>query len=355
MRSLLVASLGMLLGGCAGWASVSDNQACVVKLNVPQQFANCLGAYDVVYSYRNPPKPEGDLLYHTLYNPSVLSSYVSQQGTFHCYAAALSTGFGALGVRYAQEAFASAISQECFGTKDAPLTFSQIVFAATRAHAPPGIWYADIDDSTIGIVMNRQADALAAGGLSPRQPGTGGRTAAPIASAVARCQASDGATRTVWTRASWDLEGWAARRLGVPGVVPAVPDLSAPPIADAVSQLDLYRPITWHFVDQPPGTVSGAIVPIRDSSHLIDSFFSGLSIVAGLETGTGGHVVVIQRLHVVVTETGPRTVERHPSGYIEWVEFADPQAPDKPLRTISGDEFLSSGRFVFGLHQVSRK
>jgi hypothetical protein len=359
MRHLLLAPLAIVLAGCAGWTDVADNQACVVKLSVPQPLANCLGAYDVVYSYRNPARPSGNLLFHTVYNPTVLPNYVPQQGRSHCYAAALATGFGALGVRYPQEVFASAISQECFGTRDAPLTFSQIVFAATRAHAPPGIWYADIEDAGMGSLMNRRADTLAAGATAPGLPATAGRTATPVASAVARCQPSNssraGAGKLVWARASWDLEALAARRLGLPKPAPAVPDLSTPPDAGAVSQLDLYRPINWHFVDQPPGSVGGAIVPIRDSVHLIDQFFAGLSIVAGLDTGQGGHVVVIQKLHVLVTETGPKSVERHPSGYIEWVEYADPQSPDSPLKTLPGDQFMASARFLFGLHQIARK
>lgn len=354
MRSVLALGFS-LLAGCAGVTHVSDNEACIVKLNVPQQFANCFGVYDVVYRYRNSPKPADGRVYHTIYSPAVVSSYVPQQGRFHCYAAALSTGFGALGVRYPQESFASAISQECFGTQDAPLTFSQIIFSATRAHAPPGIWYADLDGSATAIMMNRHADSLAvAKAIPPVLPGRSPRSTLPIVSGVMRCQGSRGGSSSAWARVSWDLDGWIARRIGMQ-LPPAMPDLTPPPENDALSQLDLYRPVTWHFRDQPPNTVSGSIVPIRDSGHLIDEFFNGRSIIAGLETAGSGHVVVINRLHVVVVETGPRTVTRHPSGYIEWVEFADPQAPDKPLRTMSGDEFMATSRFLFGIHQLSRK
>lgn len=85
---------------------------------------------------------------------------------------------------------------------------------------------------------------------------------------------------------------------------------------------------------------------------MIDLFNNGLSIVAGSDAGSGGHVVVIHKIHMPVVQTGTHTVERYQSGYIEWVEFTDPQTPDDaPLKIMSGNDFMSDCRFNFALYQ----
>jgi hypothetical protein len=171
-----------------------------------------------------------------------------------------------------------------------------------------------------------------------------------------RCQGSDGSTSTLWGKAAWDFEGWATQKVfGLDRNQPPTPDLSPPATADEVARLNLYEPITWHFMDQPQGTVNGALVPLGDSRNLIDAFFNGAPIIAGLLTEQGGHVVIVHRINVAVVQTEPQSVERHPSGFIDWVEVTDSQTPEKPLQIIPGDKFLRDARFIFAIYQDIRK
>lgn len=354
MRILVFACVLVTLSGCAGLTSVSDNEACVVKMNIPAAFANCVGAYDVVYKYRNPSKPPGVLNYHTMVNDRILQNYSMQDGDNHCYAAALQSSFSMLGTRYTQPQFAKAISQECFGSADAPLTFSQIVFAATRVHAPPGIWYADTSEGSTSARMNQILDAStkAVGTL----PGPLPRAVFPIVETVGRCQGSNGASSQYWIQANWDAGAWASRKfLHQTNRLVPVPDMTPPAEYEKISRLNLYEPITWHFNDQPPGSISGAIVPIGDSRHLIDTFQKGVPVIAGLVDDESGHVVLVNRMQFASVPTAEKnTVTMHPSGYIAWVEVADPKYKDRPLQIITGDEFLAKAKFIFAIYQDAR-
>lgn len=374
MKALLHLGCVVLLTSCASIVSVSDNEACVVKLDVPEKMTNCFGIYDVVYRYKNPPRPIGKVLYHTLYNASIPTNYAGQERRYHCYAAALQSTFSTLGWKYPQARFANAISEECFGIRDAPLTFSQIVFAATSVHAPPGVWYAELPNGAMASRMSAIAGqrgsppGLHAPADASRIPGQSGplaRRTFPIATMVARCQGARGGTASVWAQMNVDpvaVLGTAMNKpswsenpmLMIPAPMPPHSYLEPPSEHADIDRLDLYSPTTWRYRDSPPDKVDGGIVPVRDSTHLIDVFFEGWPVVAGLGRGTGGHVVLIQKMHIAVVETGPKTVGRHPFGFVDWVEVSDPENPLRPNRIVSGDDFLADARFLFAVYQLKK-
>ncbi|WP_289021958.1 hypothetical protein [Desulfobacter postgatei] len=353
--SVIIIGYMVVLMGCASKISVSDNEACVVKYNIPISLSNCMGAYDVVYKYSNPSRPK-NVLFHTLYNPNVPKHYCHQEGKNHCYAAALKLSFSLLGLEYSQVQFSQAISQECFGLKDLPLTFSQIIFSATRVHVPPGAWYIDSPDGMISRSMNSIADKIKQSPIQYAGLPAQSRVTIPVAEHIVTCQGSEGGRSQVWVQAYWDAEGWSCRKLlNQQATIPTEPQLIPPIDAQYFNQLDLYKPVTWRFKDQPLGTVNGEILPIRNSKHLIDVFNDGVPVIAGLVENSHGHVVVISKIRFAVVRSGDHSVEKHPSGYIDWVEVADSADSNSAWHIIPGNEFLSSAHFLFAIYQDRRK
>lgn len=350
---LIILFIFTAVSGCIQNPRIYDNQACLTHTTFPEYLAHCGATYDVNYSYKNGPRPINGTRYETAANEKVSSFYVKQKGDNMCYAAALETAFSMLGKRYKQEQFAQAISNECFGTKDFPISFSQIIFAATYVHTDGGVWYIDLPDQSLSKKMNILARLL---NNRPQVLNSQNTETNQVLAYALKCQSNQGSSYYVNFNIDRPLLYflyYRNHRLSNPLISNASLNISLS-LDSYLSAIDLYHPISWHYAWHPENKIDGGIIPIKDSSQLINIFIdkSKPPILAGLAGGSNGHVVVISkiRLAVNVSLDDLKTLTPHDSSHIEWVEFADPES-HTPYIKMSGDEFFKNARFIFAILQ----
>jgi hypothetical protein len=114
-----------------------------------------------------------------------------------------------------------------------------------------------------------------------------------------------------------------------------------------LDEIDIYRPVTWH-ADGAGRFPAGEIYPIRDTSDLVVRFEAGVALLAGLRSGSDGHVVAISGLSYLATPEGNR-LRIDPATHLQWVEVMDPESEGETHYKISGDDFMRSARFILGI------
>jgi len=359
------------------------DEACVTLIELPAQAENCVGTLDVQYRYVNPQaswRTNPDSPQTVMDSPKARASYVPQDSENSCYAAALQSGFKQLGVEYSQSRFQEAIGNECFGTSSRPLSLSQIIFATTKTHLRSGgIWYVDTPDQFATRSLNNLPSLRKTGKIPAA---TQGRIV--VGQTLAVCQFSRTGTRlSAWNSLTFDLEGWVARKLGVPkgwwaqqavhssignaydwarssGQNPAIA-ISAGPLTNPddfigkpysvryLERRDFYAPVTWSKGGRNTDP-QGGIVPVRDTDHLWQEFLKGVPVLVGLTSDIGGHVVTVAQISTSIAVDPDNHQQRV---RVEWVEVLDPARPQAPAYRIDGDSFVQRARFIFALYDPS--
>jgi hypothetical protein len=325
---------------------------------------HCLGLLDVEYNYRNPPHPaslKGDSVpFRRLSNSWVLDNAQGQKDPNACYAAALASAFASLKVHYQQNKFRDAISNECFGLGGLPLTFSQIVFAATWVHlSDGGIWYVD----PAGQPLSQYLNALSAPNYQLANQFLSTKSDIAIYRRYTVCQNAIDGTQS-WTEIHADFN--LAKLLGFNANNYITTPLEQQKYYWARSEvskelhdllsIDLYRGIEWHSTDQPPGH-NGGIYPIRHTGNLVHEVAVQVPVLAGLSEGNFGHVVLVSGLSFYRDQNDSLIGDKHPNiipddeTYIEWVEVVDPANLQNSPYKISGNEFLNKVQFMFSIYQ----
>jgi hypothetical protein len=363
--ALLLASVLVQSGCSTAGAQMSDaNHACVSKVEETEVGQQCIGTLDIEYSFKNGPRPTAadgqEVQYQILYNPIIPQIFVHQNAPNTCYAAALTSAFLAYGIHYQQESFVRAISNECIGTGDFPLTFSQILFAATKVHLHDGgIWYIDTPDHATGRALNsasaedQQSLYKRASLLSQSQQRS------PLYSRGDVCESSYG-NETSYSSAYFDIDFQylAARNIkwapipmvSTGGVFDGMPDT-----VRRLLTIDFYHSITWTPDGLPENSQGGGIVPIRDPRMFIEEFNRSFPVLAGLKSGEFGHVVLISRISYYdppqpeFAQT-PWLLHYGRQAYVRWVEVVDPATQDGAPYRMAGDDFFRDARFIFSVY-----
>ncbi len=337
-----------------------QNRACVHLTEAPASPEQCVGLLDVEYQYVNGDGKLSNGPAVTVSNPRMRHHYVKQSSENSCYAAALQTAFKYYDVQYPQELFQNAIANECIGAGTRPLTFSQILFSATRVHLRSGgVWYADAPDNFGEKVLNQtliSSKPLKVSGAFR----SGERRAVFQKVRVCQSARSEGGS---WMSANftWDIDGWFLNKLGLQAI-PAFQMVNQavvgqqPPSAPHkpasvryLETLNLYRVVTWskNGLSNEP---QGGIAPIQDPGDFVTRFVQQVPIVAGLQSEQFGHVVTILAVRYLPT------FRMHDNFYrkdlrVEWVEVQDPAIPEQPTYRMTGDEFFSRARFLFAVYE----
>ena len=355
----------LMLSGCAVSKLLAEdrkpqNRVCVHLTETPASPERCVGLLDVEYQYVN-----GDGLFSrgsavTEVNPRIRQHYVTQNSENSCYAAALQTAFKYYDVQYPQERFQHAIADQCIGAGIRPLTFSQILYSATRVHLRSGgIWYADAPDNFGEKQLNQMPFPTK---LFKVSSGFQSGEQRAVFQKVRVCQSARG-EGTSWSALTlnWDLDGWFFARLGlkaIPATLLVTNPMAAgqfPPIGPQkpasvryLETLNLYRVVTWSK-NGLPTEPQGGIAPIQDPGDFVTRFVQGVPIVAGLNSEQFGHVVTVSAVRYVPTFKLPDNY--YMKGLrVEWVEVLDPALPEEPAYRMTGDEFFSRARFLFALY-----
>lgn len=353
-RLVLIAALVIVAsGGCASNPTEEPrNQACAVKTELPFHTEGCLGSIDVAYTYANRPRLASEVNVEPviLQLPALESFYVPQVDSETCYAAALTTAFAFYGYKYEQQQFAKAISNPCIGLGNGPLTFSQMLFAATKTHLRSGgIWYIDTPDAFASKIL----DAASPAPLPARKGRVSSGSKRALYQRAHFCQLASGlGTNWSWVWAGMDADAWIARQLGISGWVAPTPGpqligVPNPPlVVRYLSTLDLYRPITWSATgsNEEP---QGAIVPLHGPTELVDRFKERVPVLAGLSSQSFGHVVLLSQIAYLPGGTD----YFQDTTRIEWVEVLDPGKPAHRKYRMRGDDFIKQLRFLFAIYQ----
>lgn len=405
---LALQSLALVLAVmCAGCSSLGDSAgACVGWIELPRSSEQCVGLFDIEYTYKNSPpyldrsgKPIGSRIAE---NPHARDHYVAQKSENGCYAAALQSAFSQWGHRYEQSDFESALSHQCFGTSERPLSLSQIVFSATRTHYTnkQGVWFIDTPDNFGSRTLNQFAAMATA-----RKPGRyASNYRTTVFEKIKVCETIDGVKSHSSISVSLDFDAMIAKRLGVsqrlmqannmsrfgavtlplmpsafpnmPGIpgLPALPGFTGMPAMQAgqpvfaegvpesvkfLHTFSFYRPQNWTTTTQGK-TVRGGIVPIVGTGDLVTHLENGVPILVGLNDPEGaiyGHVVLVRRvtyvpgtMRKVPQDDGSVIPFMNPDAHLQLVEVLDPARPEKPDRAFLGDEFMHRARFIFALY-----
>lgn len=366
VRSLqAIGALALGLVGCATAPEEHGNRACIVQTRLTSALERCMGTLDVVYSYRNPPHPGiangGPIEFRRIHHEWVSGTAEAQSDENSCYAAALVSSFAALEVKYRQAQFRQAISDECFGQGSLPLTFSQIVFAATKVHLNSGgVWYVDLDGAPQSRFLNMLATRSAP--VVQVDPNASVDNGA-LYRHVEVCQGSDGWSKSwSWSQLNLNLAAMVKSKIGFWAASEAEPQQvfhwAGLPVSRDIYELlkiDLYRGVEWQNSGQPKGKVGG-IYPIRHSGHLAHEVAKNVPVLAGLKDDGYGHVVLVSGIsfhggkldHLVGREQAAYVPDDNT--YIEWVEVVDPARLDRSPYKISGDEFLLKSQFLFSMY-----
>ena len=346
---LALALAVVTLSGCS--TTGARNEACVSLTSIPTGVGNCVQAYDVAYKYTNGPRPQQPFgLYHTS-TPGVIENYVAQRSENHCYAAALSTAFKSQGIQYAQEVFPEVMAKECFATGQQRLSFSQIFFSATRANGRPGIWFVDMPDRYFSSLMSRRADSALHGQQMPLSPAS---QSVSLYTWSKVCQSRERPPATAWAEVTFDPLAWMMHRKGhTTAATPPVLPTTEPYEVTRLRAMNLYQSTTWTKDNSPRGREDGFYAPLHDPR---DVFYKMLedkaTIVAGMDGGAGGHVVVVSKIvWATLAESNPAV---HPAYYAATVEVVDPAAPEVPVRLYSGDDFFNQARFLLAIANKQR-
>lgn len=389
-----------MLSGCTPPPTESGpplNAACAVELALPAGDENCVGAFDVEYRYVNPPRPPGSEAPQTAALAWADSDYVAQESATDCYAATLSMAFrylhpNAAPDAYAQAGFSRAIGNECFGTGRMPLTFSQIVFAATKVRVSTGgTWYVDLADHRFSAFFNDASDRSPAANQSAASWSVNN---VPVLHKNWVCQDPHGddlgyATTEFHIDPAMLLHLVVHSRYFTASMT--TPQSAASSDLAVLESQRLYHKVTWPNTGD--GTrPAGFIAPIRNTGDLVDRLKAGLPVLAGLKSGQFGHVVLVRAVRFYPSVDAMRALqlaqqrleeeerllqnlqanpgsasavrdlaaaEAHepelPLGAetrIASVEVVDPAKPDKKNYDIPGDDFIASVSFMFALEDT---
>jgi hypothetical protein len=331
------------LAACTGPDTESgppQNVACAIETELPAGDERCFGAIDVEYRYANPARTVTSTAPETAALPWDDSYYVQQTHENNCYAATLSMAYRMFGEYYNPDSFSNAISNECFGTGHAPLTFSQILFAATKVDLPNGVWYIDAPDSRFSQFFNAISDETSG---SAQQSNASWSTNKVSWRKNWSCQSPYGyGISSGYYEAHIDV-GALLRILGLPPLTiqSATPKNTQNITALTLGPGALYGPITWHH-NGPRGGPIGFIAPIHDTTDLVNRVYNGAPVLAGLRSGQFGHVVLVRAIKYF--PGGPET-------RIDSVEVVDPARPDVRVYGMEGDDFINGVSFMFALYE----
>lgn len=396
-------ALACMAGGCTSLGEGAG--ACVGWVELPSSTEQCVGLFDIEYTYKNSPPylgPSGQPIeIRVAENPWARQHYVAQDNENGCYAAALQSAFSQWGHRYQQSDFESALGHQCFGTAERPLSFSQIVFSATRTHFTnrQGVWFIDTPDNFGSRSLNQFASMAAA-----RKPGRyASNYRTTVFEKVKVCETINGGKSSSFISVGLDFDAMIARRLGIPQKVmqannivqygavaqpalptmpglmpipalPGLPGLSGVPVMQPgqpvfaqgtpesvkfLHTFSFYKPQYWETKTQGQ-TVRGGIVPIVGTGDLVTHLDKGVPILVGLkdpDAAIYGHVVLVRRvtyvpgsLRPVLQDDGSTMTFMNTDTHLQLVEVLDPARPAKPERAFLGDEFMSRARFIFALY-----
>lgn len=316
--------------GCSADSNVvknySKNYACAYNLDVSVGAKHCVGMSDVDYYYGNHVVDKNNSKNYSHIQPAFSGNenYIVQDNPNHCYAASLSMAFKVLGYNYDQERFAKAISDTCIAKKNVPLTFSQIVYAATKVHLESGgIWYVSTPNDSLIMPIEQNSDKNKTN-ISINIPINKERV----------CISSDGMANDITSGG----EIFIGKRR-------KIDDSSF--LAGNYTIFNPYRMVAW--VGKFDG-LRGGVIPIKDTNNLVCYFTNNVPLLAGMVSDDNGHVVIIRSISYSSQKTTGTYI------HLDQVEIIDPN-PDlrnDPLIKYTGDDFLAKSRFIFAIYNGSK-
>lgn len=337
------------------------NGACTVNFDLPRKLENCVGSVDVRYQYRNGIASAGGEPVHKRHS-TLLKHYVPQSGKNTCFAAALESAFSHQGYRKTQQDFVDALGKRCFASESRPATYSQILFAATRATSAKdfGVWYVDTPDVKFSEYLNNVINNYVQYEYQNGNQSVTNRYDRPSILKTSYCQSGDG----MFTNRIQSSSFWMSPER-IPGLInpfkmsnpmAQMQQLhrmqSASPMLVEEPRPDLYRPITWKKVGSK-AKGSGGIWPIRDTGELVYHFRRAVPVLIGLSEG---HVVIATQLWYHPAPEMPTFIDtKHntrpgPSTRIVKLAVMNPATPDSPEQIHNGEGFFENVSFMFALY-----
>ena len=250
---------------------------------------------------------------------NIESYYAPQKNKDVCWAASLETAFNYIGIKYKQEEFVSALKARCSTKLSKSATVNQMFFAATDRHINSGgRWISKFPKRSYTVIdfgeLLKSFSPFHVGNNEPL-PGHS------------------------WT-GSTPSGSYSSLYATIPGV--QVGQYEKPDFPT--------EEIKWTTTRKADGKLisKGKIKLIKSVSELILAMKHKYPVVAGFNQATGGHTVVISRIHF---RPGGRLgldniYYLDGRSYLAYVYFLDPLYGPEAIG-MSGPEFLDDAAFMF--------